>query len=206
MRFATFVEYLDNKCPLTNNPNRTTDADLIAGYRNSHENRYVGELFQRYMHQVYLVCYRFYKNDADSKDAVMEIFEKIMTDLKRHNVENFPAWLHVVAQNHCRMKLRKGKVIEEKLEEYKITLDPIMEFSTNSHHNDEDKKEAWLNKLQEGIVNLRSEQRKCVELFYMKEMSYQEVAKVTGYTLKQVKSHLQNGKSNLKIFLSETNE
>ncbi|HNF72175.1 MAG TPA: sigma factor-like helix-turn-helix DNA-binding protein, partial [Chitinophagaceae bacterium] len=48
---------------------------------------------------------------------------------------------------------------------------------------------------------LNTEQRTCIELFYLKKQSYQEIMEQTGFTFMQVKSHIQNGKRNLKIKL-----
>jgi RNA polymerase sigma-70 factor (ECF subfamily) len=40
-------------------------------------------------------------------------------------------------------------------------------------------------------------------LFYLEKKSYQEIAENTGFTLMQVKSHIQNGKRNLKLLLDK---
>jgi RNA polymerase sigma-70 factor (ECF subfamily) len=42
-----------------------------------------------------------------------------------------------------------------------------------------------------------------VEMFYLKDMSYQQIADQTGYTLNEVKSYIQNGKRNLKNYITE---
>ena len=52
-----------------------------------------------------------------------------------------------------------------------------------------------------GLESLKEAQQVCVELFYIQEKSYVQIAEVTGFDLKQVKSHIQNGKRKLKIFL-----
>jgi RNA polymerase sigma-70 factor (ECF subfamily) len=46
---------------------------------------------------------------------------------------------------------------------------------------------------------LSEEQRICIELFYLKERSYKEIAELTGHQFNEVKSYIQNGKRNLKI-------
>jgi RNA polymerase sigma-70 factor (ECF subfamily) len=68
------------------------------------------------------------------------------------------------------------------------------------HHNSADLSER-IPKLQKGIALLKTEQRRCIELLYLQNKSYQEVAEITGYTLKNVKSYIQNGKRNLKNYL-----
>jgi RNA polymerase sigma factor (sigma-70 family) len=53
-------------------------------------------------------------------------------------------------------------------------------------------------KIRELIDRLGDEQRECVKLFFLDEKSYREISEQTGLSLKAVKSHLQNGKRNLK--------
>lgn len=80
-----------------------------------------------------------------------------------------------------------------------------MENDLVGHLDDVDLKEVKLQQLEEGITKLNSEQKICVELFYLQNKSYVEVAEITGYELNQVKSYIQNGKRNLKIYLEKKN-
>lgn len=55
--------------------------------------------------------------------------------------------------------------------------------------------------LDEALAELNEEQRQCVILFYLKKYSYNQISEMTGYSMLQVKSYIQNGKRNLKIIL-----
>ncbi len=178
------------------------DAELIQKYRNSGESAYIGELFQRYTHLVFGVCMKYLKNVQESKDAVMEIFEKILTELKRHEVENFKPWLYFVAKNHCLMKLRKESSLAGHKEGYNKFFTDFMEFEDVAHLlNGKADEEQIGDFLRNGIQNLREEQRHCIMLFYFEDKSYEEIVNHTGYSMMQVKSFLQNGKRNLKIHI-----
>lgn len=181
----------------------TADSELVSRFRLSHNSEYVGELFQRYTHLVFGVCMKYLKNEESSKDAVMEIFEKLLIDLKKHDVDNFKSWLYSVAKNHCLMKLRKDKSQANHVDEYGKDLLSVMEIDNPLHQDNGEDKETLDKNLYKGIEDLKEEQKVCVELFYMQNKSYEEVSEITGYTMKQVKSYLQNGKRNLKIFLTE---
>ena len=61
--------------------------------------------------------------------------------------------------------------------------------------------EQTLEQMNEAIGSLNDEQRKTIVLFYLKKHSYEQITAETGYTFMQVKSYIQNGKRNLKIFL-----
>ncbi|MCI0613671.1 sigma-70 family RNA polymerase sigma factor [bacterium] len=61
-----------------------------------------------------------------------------------------------------------------------------------------------LEELNAAVDRLEESQRICIELFYFEEKSYQEISEITRLEIKQVKSHLQNGKRNLHKMLSKT--
>ena len=53
------------------------------------------------------------------------------------------------------------------------------------------------------LKELNPEQLQCVTLFYLEKKSYQEITESTGFSMLQVKSHIQNGKRNLKILIEK---
>jgi RNA polymerase sigma-70 factor (ECF subfamily) len=61
------------------------------------------------MELVYGVCLKYFKDPEQAQDAVMQIFEELVSKLKKHEVENFRGWLHQVAKNYCLMQLRTPK-------------------------------------------------------------------------------------------------
>jgi RNA polymerase sigma-70 factor (ECF subfamily) len=79
-----------------------------------------------------------------------------------------------------------------------------METESGLHLNKAEEKEKQFVALENAIEELSAEQKKCVDLFYLKEKSYVEIAEITGFTLNEVKSYIQNGKRNLKIKLENS--
>lgn len=179
-----------------------TDLELIAKYRETADNYYVGELYTRYTHLVFGVCMKYFKNESDSQDAVTQIFEKLLNDLKVFDINNFKPWLYQVVRNHCLMQLRKNQTVTKRKDEYANSVKSNVEYEQSMHHVDEADTEKEVAKLREAINELKSEQKLCVELFFLQEKSYVEIAEETNFTLKQVKSYIQNGKRNLKIKLT----
>ena len=181
-------------------PSLSSDSDLIERFRAISDQKALGELFERYSALVYGVCLKYLKNRNDSKDAVMQIFEKLQTSLKEHQIEHFRSWLYVTSKNHCLMQLRSRK----KLQKEELG-DDFMENVFVLHPDDEDNGyEKDLIKLEHCIEQLKTDQKKCVQLFFLKEMCYKEIVTDTGLDLKQVKSHIQNGKRNLKICMEQS--
>lgn len=172
-----------------------TDRELILEYRSSEEPGYAGELFRRYRHLVFGVCMKYLRNQEESRDAVMNIFEKLLEDLKKHEVENFKSWLHTVTRNHCLMFIRSSKKMTYASEE---TPDESMEFNYSLHLYEENATVRDLSRLDDCIKKLAETQKKCVELFYLEEKCYREISAMTTYSMNEVKSYIQNGKRNLK--------
>lgn len=186
----------------------SSDENLIAEYRRTGSNSYIGELYKRYAHLVFGVCMKYLKDEAAAQDMTMEVFEKLLTDLKNHQVQNFKSWLYMVSKNQCLMLLRKRKgheSVELQTNQSDDDDDRTMENELSGHPDDVELKESQLQYLEEGLTKLTPEQKTCVELFYLQRKSYVEVAEITGYSMKQVKSFIQNGKRNLKIYLEKKN-
>ena len=180
-----------------------TDEQLIAVYVVDDDRDAFGLLFERYTHLVFGVCMKYLKNPYDAEDAVMGIFEKLMTDLHKHEVRDFKNWLYRVTKNHCLMILRKLEVgnranvelLREKKQEF-------MEILFDGHHIVKGEyDESMIISLRDALASLKEKQRICVEMMYLEGKSYQEISEITGYSFKEVKSYIQNGKRNLRNML-----
>lgn len=176
------------------------DAELIREYKASGKLDYLAALYQRYMGLVYGVCLKYFDEEA-SKDAVMQIFEELIVKLKQYEVQNFKSWLHVLARNHCLMKLRAMKNKEGR--QVSIEDRPLMETEEILHHENGFSLENNLQVMEKCLETLPEEQKKSVNLFYLEEKSYREVCQLTGYEMNKVKSYIQNGKRNLKICIEQ---
>ena len=181
-----------------------SDEVLIRDYVDNDDTTSLDELFRRYSHLVFFVCQKYLRNKEDSRDAVLEIFEKLMSSLRAHKIMNFQNWLYSVSKHHCLMKLRRTEthaLIFKKPEEIeKIFMEnPDFMHLYSETQNESDDLEIALNRL-------NPQQKKCIHLFYLERMTYQEIAEKTGYELKQIKSYIQNGKRNLKKILTRQKE
>ncbi|QNK62616.1 sigma-70 family RNA polymerase sigma factor [Pedobacter sp. PAMC26386] len=176
------------------------DATLLLRYKSTGSLDALGVLYNRYMHLVYGVCLNYFKEEEVSKDAVMQIFEELVVKLKIHEVQNFKSWLHVLTRNHCLMALRKLA------KNNTVSIDDTFVENTDFVHLDiDDTKENQLTIMEKCMETLTEEQRKSVDLFYLQEKCYKEVAELTGYEMVKVKSYIQNGKRNLKICIEKNN-
>jgi RNA polymerase sigma factor (sigma-70 family) len=188
---------------LRNRSNNTTatDQELLSDYRETGDLEKLGALYERYMPLVYGLCLKYFKEEEKSKDAVMQIFEQLITKLRIHQVENFKSWLYTTARNYCLMELRAaGK------QEFTSLDENLMETAAFVHLNIEELRESQLSLMEECMKTLAEEQRICVDLFYLQQKSYKEIADLTRYDISKVKSYIQNGKRNLKICIEKNSE
>ena len=175
------------------------DAELIRSYKLSGDLAVLGQLYNKYMHLVFGVCVNYLKDEEASKDAVMQIFEELIVKLKVHEVQNFKSWLHVLTRNHCLMAIRKNSKNET------VSLEDTFVENTDFVHLDmDDAKESKLTVMEKCMEKLPEEQKVTVDLFYLQEKCYKEVADITGYDMLKVKSYIQNGKRNLKICIEKS--
>jgi len=188
------------------NSRSRADEELLAEFKSGGDLEVLGELYSRYLHLVYGVCLKYLKEREEAKDAVMQIFEKMVIEVPRYNIENFRSWLHVVTKNFCLMQLRSGRSEKERFVEWSNDPEFFMETVTDMHPLDEDEDLKRIDStLEDCIERLKEEQRKCIRLFYFENRCYNEISAMLGINENKVKSHLQNGKRNLKICLEEKN-
>lgn len=175
--------------------NKLLDRELIDFYKSEQDMNALGELFNRYAHLVTSIALGILKNEQQAKDVVHEIFEIIVKDLKIHDVKNFNAWIYSVTKFHC-FKVKKAPK----------TIGIEEEIESNDDFEDVLEKELLLQKrievLKASMNEIKPDQKRCVELFYLKGFSYKEIVNETGLSIKEVKSHIQNGKRNIKLLMN----
>ena len=176
-----------------------TDQELLEKFHEDHNNEWLGILLQRYTLLLLGVCMKYLKDEEDAKDSVQQVFLKVIQELHKYKVEYFKSWLYMVAKNHCLMKLRdkQGKMTVE-----------ITDRCNGPEENAPDTRalqpdDLTYDLMTDALKELNPEQQQCVTLFYLQKKSYQEVSDVTGFSMLQVKSYIQNGKRNLKILIEK---
>lgn len=176
-----------------------SDQELLEKFYSDHDNTWIGILLQRYTLLLLGVCMKYLRNEEEAKDAVQQIFLKTITELHKYKVDYFKSWLYMVTKNHCLMKIREnhGKLYTE------INESNLMVVEEDGSKQLQFEKEKNLQRMSDSLDALNAEQKQCVTLFYLEKKTYQEIAGETGYTMMQVKSHIQNGKRNLKILMEK---
>ena len=180
---------------------KSGDDVLLQRYFQTNDLEILGELYSRHAEMVYYICLRYFKDEEKSKDAVMQIFEDLIRKIHRQDIKDFPKWLYVVSKNHCLMDIRSRKNSQE------VSFDEFVESPTKLHPEESYvEKEERFAQMERCMDKLPEKQKASIDLFFLREKCYKEIVEMTGYSLNEVKSYIQNGKRNLKNCMEKNDE
>jgi RNA polymerase sigma factor (sigma-70 family) len=172
-----------------------SDQEILKHFYADRSNVWLGSLLERYTLLLYGVSMKYLKNPDEARDAVQQIFLKVITELHKYEVSYFSSWIYMIAKNHCLMLLRNRK--------HGISVDLLKDPVAETEDPDPLKDEGLLRELSEAMSHLNAEQRICIRKFYLEKKSYQMISSETGFALVKVKSYIQNGKRNLRLLLEK---
>jgi len=177
------------------------DAAVLQLYKQKQWPRCIDELFLRYGHLLYGVFLKYTKDKYAAEDLLMELFAKLPQLLMHHEIQQLKPWLHTVARNEALQFIRKAKKLTG------VSLDEnYMDHAGGSSYEGQEEilwKEQQLILLEKVLDQLKPVQKECIRLFFIEQLSYEEIMSKTQLSFKEVKSHLQNGKRNLKIMMEQ---
>ena len=179
-----------------------SDEELLKHYKQSGNKDLFADLFKKHVAVVYGTCLFYLQDKDEAQDATMQLFEKLLLDINNREIENFKGWLSFVVRNHCISIIRKNKSQNKNVKSYYEFEYEDADYETEEKINavsDDD----MLESMKQCLPKLKENQRVCVELFYLNNKSYQDIANQTGFTLNEIKSYIQNGKRNLKLLLED---
>lgn len=171
-----------------------SDRELIDLYITDRCEYTLPLLYERYAHLVMGSCMNYLKQVENAEDITMRIFGELGAKLLKHDIQHFKSWLYQVTRNECLMYLRRFRPNE---------MTVINELTQPAEEQEEERiaLESRLQLLEQAITHLKNEQKICVELFYIRQQSYNQISEQLSLPLNTVKSAIQNGKRNLKLWM-----
>ena len=173
------------------------DADIIDAMERNVEAGFK-LLLQRYKEPVYWHIRRIVVFHADAQDAMQETFVRIYksyTSIKSPNA--FKAWIYKIATNEA-LRFRDSRKIALLNIDDKTVDKSKMFASTYVNFND---LEAV--KLQKAILSLPTKQQLVFNMRYYDELSYEQIASVTGSLVVNVKVNYSIAKNKIINYLKE---
>ncbi|HLS71598.1 MAG TPA: sigma-70 family RNA polymerase sigma factor [Chitinophagaceae bacterium] len=167
-----------------------------AKFKNTKDTKWLARVLDAYKLILFGVAMKYMKNTDEAKDVVQQVFLIALEKLPHTKVDNIGGWLYIVTKNEALAQLKKTN-LENGLENIIIEADEINNLDTAIQKNKID------DLLWDAINQLKIDQRYCIIEFYIHDKTYAEIEKEGPYNLKQIKSHIQNGKRNLKLQLMD---
>lgn len=175
------------------------DAELLRRYREGGDLEILAALYSRYLELVYGLCLKYLGDEHRAEDAAMAIYQELVSKVAGHEIYHFRNWLYSFVRNHCLMELRRDK------KDLTIAFDPRLMYSGETLHpiQEDNPLDNQDEQLRECLGGLSEQQKNCIELFYYQDKSYKEIAEMRDEPLGAVRSHLQNGRRNLRLCMDK---
>jgi len=148
------------------------------------------QLMHRYAGAVYNLTYRMLGNAEDAEDASQEIFLRVYTRLESFDRQRrFSTWLLSVGSNYCIDRLRRRRFSWLTLEDAAFAL-PSKERSPERIALDHEQQAI----VQQALQQLPENYRMVTVLRYWSDLSYEEIANVTGLPESTIKTRLHRAR------------
>ncbi|MEA1965628.1 MAG: sigma-70 family RNA polymerase sigma factor [Candidatus Aerophobetes bacterium] len=185
------------------------DAHLMLEFKNGDISS-SEKLLQKYKERVINIIYQFIGDKNKAEDLAIEVFLRVYRAAKRYEAKaKFATWLYKITTNLCLNEIRKKRrlstislnkpVLTEEGEEEKLIDRIAGPFPSSQEILEEKEKEALIRKT---ISSLPTKQRIAIILQIYEELSYKEISKILGCSIKSVERRLYRARTNLKEKLS----
>jgi len=170
---------------------KLADVDLVAGALGGNADGFE-ELVRRYQRPITGYVFRMLGDYESSLDVTQEVFIKVYNSLSKYSSEyKFSTWLYRIAHNAAIDHIRRNSVTPQSLEaenadgSYEIQI----ESRVSSPEQDRERSE-WRTEIDAVVRCLPTAYRDLILLRHARDLSYDEIAEVTGLPLGTVKNRL----------------
>ncbi len=175
------------------------DAVWLQKYFETKDTKYFGKLYEKYKQQIFFRCKKLLQNTEEAKDMTSDTFIKAFEKIHTFRLGSpFYPWLSRIAANFCIDQLRKRSRYQYEDIEQIYAVSYSEETMEEREYQNELK-----HKIQVTIEKLKTEQKRCFSLFYIYQLSYEEITERTGFQPNAVLSYIQNGRRRFKIFMEQ---
>ena len=154
------------------------------------------ELMIRYERQIYRICYRFVNNRDDAMDLAQEVFIKAFEHLGNFRRESsMKTWLYRIAMNHCINHVKKHS------QEFVEVTEAVgsVRSSAQSQLEDSEQREHF----RRLVKQLPPKQKAILELRINEQLSYEEIAKISGRSISTIKASVFFALAKLKKLVKD---
>ncbi len=147
---------------------------------------------ERFESMIFGLCLKMLSRRHDAEDVAQEVFLRAFRNLHRWDGERpLRPWLLTIAANRCRTQLeergRRPLLMD-------LQADWLPERTRTDSHDDAEE-------IQRALATLRPEYQQCFVLFYLQELSVEEVAEVLDCPEGTVKTWLHRARKEMAEYL-----
>ena len=177
--------------------NKDSDVELIERYFAGDAAAF-DEIMIRYERQIYRVCYRFVENREDAMDLAQDVFVKVFEHLPTFRREStLKTWLYRIAINHCLNHVKKHAQQFVEVTEYTGTVRP----SAHTQLEDREQREHF----RRLVRRLPPKQKAILELRINEQLSYEEIARISGRSVSTIKASVFFALEKLRKLVKDAN-
>jgi RNA polymerase sigma-70 factor (ECF subfamily) len=150
------------------------------------------ELVRRYQRPITSYVFRMLGDYESALDVTQEVFIKVYNSLSKYSSEyKFSTWLYRIAHNAAIDHMRRNSVSPQSLETENAdgTYQLQIESRGPSPEQDQERRE-WRTEIDSVVECLPPTYRDLILLRHSRDLSYDEIAEVTGLPLGTVKNRL----------------
>ena len=170
---------------------KLTDGELITGAISGRTDGFE-ELVRRYQRPITSYVFRMLGDYEASLDVTQEVFIKVYNSLTKYSAEyKFSTWLYRIAHNAAVDHIRRNSVTPQSIETENSdgTFQIQIESRGASPEQDHERSE-WRTEIDAVVKCLPAAYRNLIVLRHGRDLSYDEIAEVTGLPLGTVKNRL----------------
>lgn len=174
------------------------DSHIIEAIRSSSENGF-RLLIAKYMEPIYWHIRRMVVSHADAQDATQETFVRAFRYFSNYvDSERLRGWIFKIATNEALRLLGQRKNASVSLDGDEAA-DSASQLLSDDYFDSGDKAAVML---QKAILSLPTKQQLAFNLRYYDEMSYDEIAEVTGSTVAAAKMNYHIAKDKIVKYIN----
>ena len=173
--------------------NQDPDVELIERYFAGDTSAF-DEIMIRYERQIYRVCYRFVEHREDAMDLAQDVFVKAFEHLPTFRREStLKTWLYRIAINHCLNHVKKHS--QEFVQVTEFTSSSKSSAQAELEHQEQRQRFRRL------VKRLPPKQKAILELRVNEQLSYEEIAKISGRSVSTIKASVFFALEKLRKFV-----
>lgn len=185
-----FAELTDEELMLLVQEGRNQAFDVLVG---------------RYKNRLYAYLYRLLNDESEAEELAQESFVKAYIHAEKYRtIARFSTWLYTIATNLVRNRIRNVRRRPAMVSLWSEDAGgedegKWMDLRDDSQRPDRDMEQKNLNELvQDAIERIPGKYRPAFVLREINDLSYEEIAAVTGLKLGTVRSRINRGRAHFK--------